>query len=335
MEGRTLIRSIINGENVPRSGFWMGNPARDTWPIYREYFKVKTDGEVRRILKDDFTWLPCDGGYHGPEGRPAFPNPRKGEGLGCAGVFSECESVEEVEAYPWPDLRDLDFTAEAAAVRSAGDLYRASGMWCPFYHLVGDLFGMEQYFIKMYTHPEVVKAVTRHVVDFYLAGTERFFREAGDEVDGFFFGNDFGTQRDIMISPECFQEFVFPYFREFCDLGRAAGKQIILHSCGAISKVIPNLIELGVNALHPLQACAAGMNAENLARYRGKVAFFGGIDTQHLLVDATPDEVRDDVRRVRKLLGPNLIVSPSHEALLPNVPPANVSAISEAAHEPY
>ncbi len=332
---RELIRSIINGESVPRSGFWMGNPHQDTWPSYRAFFKARTNEEVRRILRDDLLWLPSDGGYHGPGGRTAFPNPRKGEGLSAGGVFSDCESVDEVEAYPWPGTGDFDFSEVIAQLRAAGDVYRATGMWSCFYHIVGDMFGMENYFIKMYTHPEVVHAVTKHVVDFFLAGTEQFFREAKDEADGFFFGNDFGTQRDIMISPEAFQEFVFPYFRQLTQLGHAWGKQVMLHSCGAITKVIPDLIAMGVDALHPLQACAAGMNAENLAQFRGKVAFCGGIDTQHLLVHGTPDEIRADVYRVRRELGPCLIVSPSHEALLPNVPPENVLAMSEVAHLPY
>ncbi len=334
IDSRTLIRRIINGESVPRSGFWMGNPHADAWPLLRSYFQAESNEEVRRVLRDDLSWLPCDGGYKANGGQP-FPNPRKSEGLSAAGIFSDCESLAEVEAYPWPAPEAFDFSAELAAVRGAGDRYRASGMWSPFFHLVGDLFGMENYFIKMYTHPEIVKAVTGHVVDFYLAGTERFFREAGEDVDGFFFGNDFGTQLDIMISPDAFQEFVFPYFKKLTDLGHAAGKQVLLHSCGAIVKVIPDLIRLGVDALHPLQACAAHMEAESLAQFRGRLAFFGGIDTQHLLVHGTPDAIRADVRRVRRCLAPSLIVSPSHEALLPNVPPANVQAMSEAAHEPY
>ena len=74
------------------------------------------------------------------------------------------------------------------------------------------------------------------------------------------------------------------------------------------------------------------MDAETLAKdFKGKISFLGGIDTQDLLVNASPDEVEKDVQRVKKLLGPNLIVSPSHEALLPNVPPENVEAMARAA----
>ncbi|HUS57071.1 MAG TPA: uroporphyrinogen decarboxylase family protein, partial [Planctomycetota bacterium] len=85
---------------------------------------------------------------------------------------------------------------------------------------------------------------------------------------------------------------------------------------------------------HPLQAKAADMDAASLAHeFRGRIAFLGGIDTQHLLIHATPEEVKAEVRRVKHLLGPCLVVSPSHEALLPNVPPENVLAMSEAARE--
>ena len=98
--------------------------------------------------------------------------------------------------------------------------------------------------------------------------------------------------------------------------------------------MIDRLIEAGVDCLHPLQARAWNMDAETLARdFKGRIAFMGGIDTQELLIHATPQEVKAEVRRVKELSGPCLIVSPSHEALLPNVSPENVQAMAEAAIE--
>ena len=217
------------------------------------------------------------------------------------------------------------------ALSNVASVYRAGGFWSPFFHIVSDMFGMENYFIKMYTHPDVVHAATAHIVDFYLEANRRFFDVAGDRVDGFFFGNDFGTQIDLLISPDSFREFVFPYFKQLTDLGHQYGHQVILHSCGSIYKVIPDLIELGVDALHPLQAKATNMDAERLgSEFGGKLAFVGGIDTQDLLVNGSPDEVEEDVRRVQSALGPHFVVSPSHEALLPNVPPENVLAMARA-----
>jgi len=217
-------------------------------------------------------------------------------------------------------------------LRNAGPYYRAGGFWTCFYHNVMDLFGMENYMVNMHANPVIVHAVTDRVCQFYYAANERFFQAAGDLVDGFFFGNDFGTQLDLICGPNQFDEFILPWFRKYTDLAHRHKHQVILHSCGSIYKVIGRLIDAGVDCLHPLQALAANMDAETLARdFKGRIAFMGGIDTQQLLVHGTPREVKAEVQRVKRLLGPRLIVSPSHEALLPNVPPENVAAMAEEA----
>jgi uroporphyrinogen decarboxylase len=135
-----------------------------------------------------------------------------------------------------------------------------------------------------------------------------------------------------MISPALFDRFVLPWFRRFTDQAHRRGYQVVLHSCGSIHRVIPRLIAAGVNCLHPLQARAAHMDAVTLAGdFKGKIAFLGGLDTQRVLNQGTPAEVKAEVRRIKDLLGPCLIVSPSHEAILPDVPPRNVAAMAEAA----
>ena len=208
-----------------------------------------------------------------------------------------------------------------------------TGMWSPFFHQVADFFGMENYFIKMYECPEVVEALTERIVDFYVAANDKFFAGLGDRADVMFFGNDFGTQRDLFVSPESFRRFVLPAFRRLIAVGKKYGKLVMLHSCGSIYRIIPDLIESGVDILHPIQAQAAGMHAEDLAQYKNDLAFVGGIDAQSFFVNATPAEIRAEVRRVKRILGPGLVVSPSHEEILPNVPAANILAMAEAAHE--
>ncbi|MBN2266349.1 MAG: hypothetical protein JW775_11100, partial [Candidatus Aminicenantes bacterium] len=252
--------------------------------------------------------------------------------LGEAGPLAGAERPEDIEAIDWPDPAELDFEEALAALRAAGDVYRAGGFWCPFFHDVMDLFGMESYMVKMVTHPDVVRAATERVVRFYVEANDRLYGAAGGLIDGFFFGNDFGSQLDLMLSPAHFDVFVLPWMKRLIGQAKARGLQVILHSCGAIGRVIGRLVDAGVDALHPLQARARGMDAATLARdFGGRVAFIGGIDTQELLVRGTPDEVRAEVRRVKGLLGPYLVVSPSHEAILPNVPPANIAAMAEEA----
>jgi len=131
-----------------------------------------------------------------------------------------------------------------------------------------------------------------------------------------------------------FDLHVLPWFKKLTGQALRRGYQVILHSCGSVYRVIPRLIEAGVNCLHPLQAKAKNMDAETLSRaFRGRIAFLGGVDTQHILNHGTPAEVKAEVRRVKSLLGPCLIVSPSHEAVLPDVPCRNIAAMAEAALE--
>jgi len=336
MNSRERLRTIFNKRPADRCGFWTGNPHPDTVPLYLNHFKVPNLEGLYTLLNDDFRWIcPQWTSYRHPEGKGMFVVTKGLEcnlGHGAPGPLAYCEDPREIDRLDWPDPRHMDYSVSLEALRACGPHYRASGMWCCFFHNVMDLFGLENYFVKMYTHPEVVEAVTRRVCEFYLACNEDFFRLAGREVDGFFFGNDFGTQLDLFLAPEMFDRFVLPWFRKFTDQGHAHGYQVILHSCGAIHKVIGRLIDAGVDALHPLQARAANMDAATLARdFKGQIAFMGGIDTQELLVRGTPDDIRREVRRVIDLLGPALVVSPSHEALLPNVPPENVRALAEAA----
>lgn len=337
MNSRQRIKAIINGEPSDRCGLWLGNPHDESWPALNKYFGTSTEEELRIKLKDDFRWI-CPqffpDSYRDPNGLGMFDASLQKKSHGQAGPLANCEDVKELEDFPWPKPEYCSFDQCIEAMKNAGDVYRASGLWTCFYHNVMDLFGMENYMVKMYTHPEVVQAVTDRVCSFYYEANERFFKLAGPEVDGYFFGNDFGTQLDLICGPDQFDQFIMPWFRRFTEQAHRHGLHAILHSCGAIHKVIGRLIDAGVNCLHPLQALAANMDAETLASdFKGRIAFMGGIDTQHLLVHGTPEDIKKEVRRVKALLGPRLIVSPSHEALLPNVPPANLEAMAEAAVE--
>lgn len=334
MDSQNCIKNIINHQPTDRTGFWLGNPHADTWPILYRYFKTDSEENLRLKIGDDIRWI-CPqfqpGFYRDPEENGLFGNYITADGKH---PLADCESLEELERFSWPNAHYLNFSDTLDLLRNTGNFYRLSGMWTSFYHDLMFLFGMDNYLIKMYTHPEVIERATQYICEFYFEANRIFFEQAGDLVDGYFFGNDFGTQQDLIMSPELFDKFIMPWFHRFTDQGHSYGYQVVLHSCGAIYKVIDRLIEAGVDCLHPLQAKANNMNAEILGRdFKGKISFMGGIDTQDLLVNATPQEVKEDVRRVKSLLGPNLIIGPSHEALLPNIPPENVQAMIEAAFE--
>lgn len=336
MNARTRVKEIFTHGNQAGSAMWTGHPNDKFVPIFAEKYGIEPTREaIFNYLNDDCRWITADAGYRHPEGLPAL-NPAynvKRETLSAAGCFAEAETLADIENYPWPDPAYCDFTEIYAEIDKHSDKMVMTGLWSPFFHLVADFFGMENYFIKMYECPEVVEAVTERIVDYYVAANEKFFSGLGDRADVMFFGNDFGTQLDLFISPEKFRQFVLPSFKRLIAVGKKYDKLIMLHSCGSIYRIIPDLIDAGVDILHPIQAQAAGMSAADLKQYKNDLAFVGGIDAQSFFVDSTPQQIRDEVHRVRDILGPSIVISPSHEEILPNVPPENVVAMTKAARD--
>ena len=306
---------MIEGRPVDRSAYWTGNPHGDSWPALFKYFQCTTAEELYRELGDDVRWIPVGGKSHMP-----------------SGSLADGGSVAQVEDFPWPDYDDFDFTPWLEPLKQAEGYYRFGGNLSMFFHCdCFDAFGgMGNYFTAMYTRPDVVHALTRCANNSYLRLNRRFFELAGENMECFKISHDLGTQLDCMLSPSMFEEFVFPYLKQQVDLGHEYGHHVLLHCCGAIRKILPRLLELEIDLLHPIQAEAAGMDAGSLAEIKDMVTFVGGIGTQDVLVNGTPEQVAAEVRSVSDLLGP-LVISPSHEALLPDVSPRNVEAMARAA----
>jgi len=362
MTPKAYVERAIARQSTPGNAFWAGHPSDEAKQLYFERLGIawremaedearnadasvlltKTTGldEIDFHVKigSDMVWISpeldmrC---WKHPEGKQMWQTSSgKRESLGSGGIFAECDDVREIEAFDWPDPGHLDLESvlhESQYARQMG-LAVLGGMWCPFFHVLADFFGMENYFCKMYTDPDVVHAATERVVDFYVRANRKVLKATSEYLVAGFFGNDLGSQLDLMISPECFDEFLYPYLKRIIATIREAGLKVAMHSCGAVDRIIPRLIDAGVDILHPLQAQAKGMDAQHLAsEYKRDLVFLGGVDTQALLPFGTAKQVYDEVLRLRDIFCEGFIVSPSHEALLPNVPYENVVAMAEAA----
>lgn len=330
------IQHILNRKPADRTGLWLGNPDPKTKEIYFRELGVKTSDELSQALQDDLIWEMAEPyTWRHPAGKCLwdFGGGRMPTSVINGGCFAECEDLSEVEAFDWPNPDYLmfdDYLKRLDAVRAQGKAV-FGGFWTYIVQISIDFFGMENLFVKMFTNPAVVEAVIGHVVDFYLEANRRLFEKGADKLDAFFWANDMGSQTDILISPECFRRFYLPGFKKIVDLAKRYGLKVMLHSCGAISKIIPDLIDIGVDGLHPLQAKAVGMDARSLAVYKNDLTFMGGVDTQEILPFGTPDEVKAEVTRLKELWGDRFIVSPSHEGVLPDIPLANIVAMCDAA----
>lgn len=318
---------------VDRTPLWYGVLSEEVLEKHLEYFGLSTEEELRVHVGDDLRWTPK---AYGLDELPFFnrydtkqPNSK---------IFAQCTDIRELEKYDWPDTKSIDKLIDMNNLKEKVAQYSQfatlGGSWSPFFHDVAEFFGMDNYFIKMYTNPDIVEAVTERIVNFYLAINEKIFTAAEGAIDIYFLGNDYGTQRDLLMNPEMFKRFILPYVKRLVEQAKSFGLKVMHHSDGAIFKIIPYLIEIGVDALHPIQIEAKGMSPEKLAKeFKDHLTFVGGIDIQRLLRMGTPDKVRENVRYMKKLFGDGYIVSTSHESVLPDIPVENIEAMFNEAKE--
>lgn len=335
MIGRDRIRAIFEGRPADRVGYWSGSPHPDAAKEYRKALAVRDEIDLAVALGDDAVWMPAewDCWYH-PDGLPIWPAPKSDDWIAFESrVFADTEDPADIESYPWPEVRHFDFRGIAERMRRAHrkGLAVLGGPWCSLSTTLMGLFGVEDFLIKMHTNPQIVESVTEHVTDFYVAAVHRFFREVDEYPEVFFFASDLGSQEDLLMSPEMCRRFVLPGLSRIVETAAEYEVPILLHSCGSVARIIPDLIDMGIDGLHPLQAKARGMSAAELACYKDEIVFVGAVDSQELLPAATPEEVEAEVERLKAHLGERFVVSPSHEALLTNVPLENVMAMRRAA----
>ena len=212
--------------------------------------------------------------------------------------FDEHTKVDDVRAHPWPDPAKLDFSGVRKACEAYHGEYALYGApWSPFFHEIGWTIGQDTYFIWMSTKPDVLQAITDAMVDYEVEATRRFLEAADGLIDITYFGNDFGTQRGLFVSPGMFEGFLRLPLKRYFDASHDFGCRVMKHSCGSVRAVIPWFIEDGVDILDPIQVQAAGMDLAGLVRDFGdRLAFHGGVDTQHTLPFGTIEEVRAEVR---------------------------------------
>jgi len=337
MSRKQLIHDLIAGKPVGKCGLWIGSPQPETIELYNKASGTNGEEELHQYFNDDVRWITphyCKTTYRHPSGismrfwKDANPNGMNG------GILVNAETIEEVDALNWPDVKYLNFDETLNRLNKAGDYYILSGFWSPFFHDLTYLFGTEGLLLKLMTHPEIIHRALHHLCTFYLKANEIFYQKCEGLIDAMFFGNDFGSQNDLLISPEQFDEFFLPWIAKFAKQAHDYQLQVVLHSCGSIYRIINRLINAGVDAIHPIQSQAANMNAQYLSvNFKNKIAFIGGIDTQGVLTNGTPDEVKSEVARVKAQLGNNIILGPSHEVLMPNVPFENLKALCVAARD--
>jgi uroporphyrinogen decarboxylase len=347
MNSKERFYATIERKPVDRPAAWLGIPHPDSVPGLLKHYGVKSVHELKLAVGDDFYAVELP--YHSPNSNAiyaAFDWYQDGKvdavhrTLTFPGCFNKAEELSDLDFFKWPDPAKYVDPRECIKVaKEIPDDRAGFGVfWCCHFQDMCASFGMETALMNMAANPELVHAVDDKIVDFYLKAAGIFLETVcnnpatKNKINVILIGDDIGSQRGLMISRDMVREFVIPGAKKLIGLIHRYGLKVIYHSCGSIAEAIPDLIEAGVDAIHPIQAAAAGMSAEELApRYADKVSFCGGVDTQFILPHGTADDVRQRVRELRKIFPTGLIISPSHEAIQPDVPPANIQALFEEA----
>ncbi len=207
-------------------------------------------------------------------------------------------------------------------------------MWSAHFQDACSAFGMEHALMTMLMNPDMFQAVIDRITQFYLNANEIFYEATKGNLDVVLIGNDFGSQTGLMLDPELIRDYVLPGTKQLIDQAKSYGLKVMHHSCGSIFPIIQDLTDIGADIIHPIQALAADMSVENVSKhFAGKTAFCGGIDAQYLLVKGKTDEIVNRVEQVKEIFPTGLIISPSHEAVLPDIPPANIAALFETINK--
>lgn len=198
------------------------------------------------------------------------------------------------------------------------------------------LRGPEEFFLDLALQPDVAVLLVDRLVEFQIAFFDSTLRELGDLVDIVQIGDDFGSQDGMMISPRMFREFFKEREARIIETikGRSPHVKIFFHSCGSVAPIIPDLIEIGVDILNPVQITARGMDSETLKRKFGRNLTFwgGGCDTQQVLPYGKPEDVAREVeRRLRDFSPGGGYVFAPVLTVPENTPPENLVVMYDTA----
>ncbi len=255
--------------------------------------------------------------------------------------MADASTIDAIEAYPWPDMDD---PSRVAGVRGAAERLAAENRYailaCPWLLFPLErafaMQGMEQFLTNLALEPDFAEALLRKIAELCKQLMGHFLRELGDNVDIIKIGDDLGTEESLLMSPAMYRRILKPIHADYIAFIRERTKaKVFFHSDGDVFDLLDDFAEIGVDIVNPIQASGRMANLAAIKeRYGTRLTFCGGIDTQRVLPRGTPDDVRQEVRRVVEQLAPGggYMLAAVH-TIMDEVPAENVLAMVDAVEE--
>jgi uroporphyrinogen decarboxylase len=310
MTRRELVKAAIAHQTTPRIPYCI-DLCPEAWDVLKKYTDLPNPTEFAD--NDVLDWSAPWWGWHhlGPDWAQPDPPTSRPKTIGTG-------------SYP-------DFVEAIKKSRQTSDKYFLVRQYAIHFEKAYFARGFENFLADIGSEPAFAKKLLDFIIERNLVMLENIL--SLDEIDGVLMGSDWGSQLDTLMSVDLWDELIRPGEQKMYDLVKSYGKDVWIHSCGNISRLIPRLVEMGVQVLNPVQPEA--MDIVELKRLYGhKLTFWGGISTQKTLPYGTPDEVRAEARQVRNLLSRNggYIFSPA-QSIQDDVPVPNILALLEVARE--
>ena len=312
----------------------------------QKHLGVNSELEVLEALDIDVRWLNPD--YIGPQLKETKDERWDWFGIGYKKVenqfgsyeefshhpLKDAQTIEDYKKYQWPDLEWWDYDS---INKHIDEHCKNQPRWlgvgaASIFERSWNVMGFEKMLFDMAINPEFVEAVMDGMLDFYLEQTVRMFEAAGDRIDMVYIADDLASQDALLISVDMYRRFLKPRWKKYIDtIKNRFGNHIKFHyhSCGAVAPLIPDLVEIGVDILNPIQPKANGMDPQLLKNSYGDIlSFSGGLDIQDILPHGTVEQVKNEAKRLVKILGKDggYIASAAH-AIQPDTSDENIIAM--------
>ena len=262
-----------------------------------------------------------------------------GHFINVDGPFQKIEpSIDALESHAWPSPKDPDLYlglgGRAEFLRSTTDRALILNLPLGVIHQCQFLRGFSEWLVDLASNPEFAKRMMEIVCDIWIRIAENALDAVGSNVDIVEWGDDVAIQDSLMFSPDMYRKHIKPcHYRMIRAIKSRTDAKVLYHSCGAVFPLIDDFIEIGVDALNPVQVSARGMDPQALKeKFGDRITFWGGIDTHHILPNGSPQDVSEEVERIVRILGKGggYVLASVHN-IQDDVPPENVVEMLQAA----
>jgi uroporphyrinogen decarboxylase len=250
--------------------------------------------------------------------------------------LAEVRTVDDLSRFTWPEPDWWDFSEVPEALdkltASAGDVhvrYRVGSV----FEIAWQLRGLEAFLMDLLAEPDLAEGIMDRLADLHVENTRRFLQKAAGRVDMIYVYDDVATSQSLLMSLDNWRTLIRPRHERIVAVAREFGVKFMYHTDGAVWPLIPDLIEMGVDLLNPIQTDLPEMDAARLKRAFGdRLSFHGGVSIVDVLPKGAPAAVSNEVRRLVNILGADggYILSSSHH-IQADTPAANVLAMTDPA----